>query len=123
MPRGRKDLLRNAGMALPAAATLTLGIFPGFFADLGGLESSTIFGTKDILTTAATFALGISLFWILRKWFESGKHDIPDIDTLIPKGSRLSAPVFSILQSMNCGLLRFYIAAVIAVGLALMLLM
>lgn len=123
MPGGRKDLMRNTGMALPAAATLTLGIFPGFFAGLGGLESNSLFGMKDLLPAAATFALGISLFWILRKWFGSGKHEIPDIDTLISKGSRLSAPVFSILQSMNCGLLRFYIVAVVAAGLALMFLM
>lgn len=123
MPGGRNDPLRNLGMAFPAAATVILGIFPGFFANLGGLEGDSLFGMKNLLPAAVTFALGISIFWVFRKWFTPGTHEIPDIDTLISKGRECSSPVFLVLQSINCGLLRFYIAAVVATGVALFVLM
>jgi hypothetical protein len=123
MPGGRNDPLRNLGMAFPAAATVILGIFPGFFANLGGLEGDSLFGMKNLLPAAVTFALGISIFWVFRKWFTPGTHEIPDIDTLISKGRECSSPVFLVLQSINCGLLRFYIAAVVATGVVLFVLM
>ena len=121
MPGGRKDSLRNLGMAFPAAATIALGIFPGFFANLGGLGRDVLFGMKNLMPVGVTFFLGISIFWIFRKLFEPGEHDIPDMDTLISMGRECSSPVFSILESMNCGLLRFYIGAVIAAGVVLFL--
>lgn len=122
MAGGRKDLLRNLGMLFPAAATIVLGILPGFFTSLGGLDTVLVFGMKNLLPAAATLALGVLIFLILRKWFTPGTHDIPDIDTLISKGRECSTPVFIAMQSMNCGLLRFYIAVVVAAGLALFVL-
>ncbi len=123
MPGGRKDSFRNLGMLLPAAATVVLGFFPGFFSNLAGLENGTIFGMKNLLPAAVTFALGMSVFWLFRKWFEPRTHDIPDIDALVSRGNEFSSPLFSIMASVNCGLLRFYIAAVIAAGVALLLIL
>lgn len=119
MPVGRKDSFRNLGMVFPAAATIALGLFPNFFARLGGLDSNALFCMKNLFPAALTVVLGISIFWSLRKWFEPGTHDIPDIDTLISKGRECSSPLFFIMESMNCGLLRFYIAAVVAAGVIL----
>jgi hypothetical protein len=58
---------------------------------------------------------------LFRRWFEPGSHDIPDVSDIFATASDLSAPLYGLLFSMNCGLLRFYIAAVIAAGVALFL--
>ena len=119
MPGGRRDCFRNLGMAFPAAATIALGIFPGGFAKLGGLDSGALFRMKNLFPAAVTVVLGISIFRVFRKYLTPGTQDIPDIYTFLSKGRECSSPLFSIMESMNCGLLRFYIAAVVAAGVIL----
>ena len=121
IPGGRKDSFRNLGMLLPAAATVALGVMPGFFTRLGGFYGSNLFGIKNLLPAMVTLALGLFIFRLFRRWFEPGSHDIPDVSDIFATASDLSAPLYGLLFSMNCGLLRFYIAAVIAAGVALFL--
>ncbi len=114
---------RNLGMTLPAVATVVLGLVPGFFARLGGLETHYLFKTAHILSAAATLALGLVLFVFLRKWLESEKGAIPDADMLIEKGVVVFGYICSALQTAHCGMLRFYIAVTVGAGIVLSLLL
>ncbi len=118
LPGAGKDSFRNMGMALLAAATVGLGVFPRGLPAFLRTDYGGFFETGSLISAAWPLAAGMLLFLLLRKVLTSGEYEIPDADRLLVKASMLLACCPASIARLHTGGLRFYIVVVIATILA-----